>query len=169
MQYNQETEERLRRLIATDRIHIPISSLSEKLKRRKPKLAQEIELPKKDKYNGERVYAYIETEDKMKARKMKEAIAEFVEKYPTHGKVLQGMIAEKRLKTETHLYFGVNEGCRLSDDDYMAVMKDLGFGEVTAKALYTDLIEISRNLAKKRGRPERSILIGKIDEEESEE
>jgi hypothetical protein len=60
----------------------------------------------------------------------------------------------------------VNEGCRLTEADYMGVLKDLGFGEVTARGLYTELIEVSRNLSKKRGSPERSVLIGKCEEPE---
>ncbi|MCU0642551.1 MAG: hypothetical protein MUF61_03180, partial [archaeon] len=116
-------------------------------------------------YVGERVYARVESEDRMKARTLKEAISDFGEQYPSHGKVLQGIIAEKRLQKEEHLYFGVNEGCRLAENDYMAVMKDLGFGEVTARGLYSELIEVSRNLARKRGSPERSILIGKLSED----
>jgi hypothetical protein len=161
----EELERRIIRLIATDRIEVPISSMSGKLKRKKPKLGQEIELPK-SKYVGERVYARITEEDEMKARTMKEAVAEFCGKYPTHGKILQGIVAEKRLKKETHLYFGVNEGCRLTEADYMGVLKDLGFGEVTSRGLYNELIEVSRNLSKKRGSPERSVLIGKCEEPE---
>lgn len=162
MAYNEGLERQVIQLIATDRIEVPISSLSGKLKRRKPKLAQEIQLPDSSKYNGERVYARLQTDDEMKARTMKEAIAEFANQYPSHGKVLQGIIAEKRLQKEEHLYFGVNEGCRLTQEDYMGVMKDLGFGEVTAKGLYGELIDVSRNLAKKRGNPERSVLVGKV-------
>lgn len=168
MTYNEGLERQVIQLIATDRIEVPISSLSGKLKRRKPKMAQEIQLPENNRYNGERVYARIQTDDEMKARTMKEAIAEFANQYPTHGKVLQGIIAEKRLQKEEHLYFGVNEGCRLTQEDYMGVMKDLGFGEVTAKGLYSELIEVSRNLARKRGNPERSVLVGKVYETDSE-
>jgi len=164
----EELERRIIRLIATDRIEVPISSMSGKLKRKKPKLGQEIELPKA-KYIGERVYARIVEEDEMKARTMKEAVAQFCGQYPTHGKVLQGIIAEKRLQKETHLYFGVNEGCRLTEDDYMTVLKDLGFGEVTAHGLYQELIEVSRNLSRKRGSPERSVLVGKCNGDSEQE
>ena len=158
-------EKQLIELIATDRIEMPISSMSGKLKRCKPKLAQAIELPKL-KYREERVYARIEDEDKMKARTLKEAVSEFADKYPTHGKALYGMIAEKRLQKEKHLYFGMNEGCRLTSDDYMTVMKSLGFGEATAERLYGELIEISRSLSKKRDNEERSILVGRLEDEE---
>jgi hypothetical protein len=157
----EELERRIIRLIATDRIEVPISSMSGKLKRRKPKAAKDIQLPESKKYVGERVYARISEEDEMKARTISDAVDYFAKKYPTHGKILNGIIAEKRLQKETHLYFGINEGCRLTAEDYLEVMKDLGFGEVTARSLCTELIEVSRNLSKKRGTPERSILIGK--------
>ena len=163
----EELERQLIELIATDRIEIPISSMSGKLKRRKPKLAQAIALPG-SKYRGERVHAKVEEADRMKARTLKEAVAEFGEKYPSHGKVLAGIIAEKRLQKETHLYFGVNDGCRLTSADYMDVMKNLGFGEVTAERLYSELIDVSRNLAKKRDEHERSVLIGKCYDENEE-
>jgi len=155
---NKNTEKQLIELIATDRIGIPISSISGKLKRTAPKLAKAIIFPG-SRYSGERVYARIEEKDERKARTMKEAIAEFRTMYPSHGKVLDGILAEKRLQKEKHLYFGINDGCRLTAADYMAVMKDLGFGEVTAQRLYGDLIDISRNLTRKR-EEERSILIG---------
>jgi len=146
-------------LIATDRIHIPISSIDGKLKRQKPKLAQAIELPKA-KFRGERVYARVKVDDiTEKARTMREAIDEFADKYPRHGKILNGLIEETRQAKETNLYFGINEGCRLTADDYMGVMTSLGFTETTARNLYPDLMNISRNLARKRDE-ERSVLIG---------
>ena len=166
MTNNEELEKKVIRLIATDRFEVPISSLSGKLKRRKPALAQGIELPESNRYVGERVYARVEENDEMKARTMKEAIAKFVEQYPSHGKVLQGMIAEECLQKEKHLYFGVNEGCRLTAEDYVGVIKDLGFGEVTARSLYSEIIDVSRNISRKRGSPERSVMIGKTYEEE---
>ncbi|HRZ85201.1 MAG TPA: hypothetical protein P5277_00290 [Candidatus Paceibacterota bacterium] len=158
MNNKENVERQIIGLIAADRIDIPISSMSGKLKRMKPKLAEEIAFPGSN-YQGERVYARIEEEDKMKARTTREAINEFKEAYPTHGKVLEGLIAEKRLQKETHLYFGVNEGCRLTSDDYMGVMTDLGFTPAVAASLYPELMDISRKLSRKRSE-ERSILIG---------
>lgn len=162
---NEQIERQLVQLIATDRTEIPISSMSGKLKRKKPKMAQAIVMPESGRYVGERVYARLESKDSMKARTMKEAISEFTQQYPTHGKVLQGMIAEKRLQKEEHLYFGVRDGCRLASNDYMDVMKELGFSEVTAERLYPEMIEVSRNLQRQRGCPERSVLIGKCFED----
>ena len=57
-------EKQVIELIATDRIEIPISSISGKLKRKKPKLAREIALSCPRRFKGERTYAEIKTEDK---------------------------------------------------------------------------------------------------------
>ncbi len=165
---NEQLERQVIELVAADRLFIPVSSMDNKLKRRREKMAMAIELPESRQYRGERVYARTEDEDKMKARTMKEAVAEFREKYPSHGKVLDGIIAEKRLQRETHLYYGVREGCRLTSDDYLNVMKDLGFGPESAKSLYHELIEVSRNLKRKRAETERSILVGKVVQDEEQ-
>ena len=79
-------ERQLIEVIATDRIDKPISSMSGKLKRRKPKLAQAVELPN-DKYQGERVWARIDEEDKQKARGMKEGVEKFEEQFPKYGRI----------------------------------------------------------------------------------
>ena len=69
---NEELERRVIALVAADRMDIPVSSMSGKLKRMKPKLAREIVLPNEAKpYNGDRVYDRIETESEQKARGMK--------------------------------------------------------------------------------------------------
>ena len=147
-------------LIAMDRIEIPISSLSGKLKRQKPKLAKDIDLSDcKDKYKSERCYARIESEDLEKARGMKDGIEEFTKRHPKYGAELNELIGEKRQERETHLYFGMNSGYRLSEPDYVGVMKDLGFTESTARSLYPELMQVSRTLSRKRDE-ERRILIG---------
>lgn len=154
---NTELERKVIELIATDRIDIPISSMSGKLKRAKPKLAKSIDIPKK--YEGDRVYARIESEDLMKARGMKEGIELFEQAFPRYGKILRGYIEEQRAISETHLYFGVREGCRLTADDYLGVMQGLGISPGVARDLYPELMEISRNLSRKRDE-ERSVMIG---------
>lgn len=151
-------EKQILEIIATDRIDIPISSMSGKLKRKKPKLAKALELTKK--FEGDRSYAHVDTTDKDKARGMRDGIELFSQEFPKYGKILNGMIEEKRAKRETHLVFGMYEGCRLTSDDYMAVMTDLGFSEQRAEGLYQELMKISRNMSKKRDYEERSILIG---------
>jgi hypothetical protein len=157
-QNNEETERQIIALVAADRMDIPVSSMSGKLKRMKPKLARAVDLDRRKSYQGERVYARIESENLQKAKGMKEGVEQFCEKFPQYGKILQGMIEEERVVRETHLYFGTNEGRRLTADDYLTVMADLGFGEASARSLYHELIEISRNLSRKRGE-ERSIML----------
>lgn len=160
---NETLERQIIQLIAADRIGIPLSSLDNKIKRLKPKLAADIYLPDatKPSFEGERVYVRIETDDNatQKARTMKEAIAAFSDKYPRHGKILEEMIAEERQVRETNLYFGVNPGCRLAADDYMEVMQNLGFTEVGAKNFYPELMDVSRRISKARDE-ERSIMLG---------
>ncbi len=147
-------------LIATDRIDIPISSMSGKLKRQKGKIAEDIDLtPYGGSFKGERVYARVESEELSKARGMREGIEEYCRKFPQQGKILNGIIEEERVKREKHLYFGVNANHRLTSDDYMTVMQNLGFTEKTSRDLYPELMDVSRNLSRKRDE-ERSILIG---------
>jgi hypothetical protein len=156
----EQTERKILELIAADRFEIPVSSLSGKLKRLKPKLATKIDLNEfGGKLNGQRVYARIEDEDNQKARGMKEAIELYKSQYPQQGAILQGMIDEVRIEKEKHLYFGINQGCRLTSADYMQVMSSLGFTGPQADSLYGTLIDVSRSISRKRDE-ERSILIG---------
>lgn len=156
----QNIERQIVEIIATDRIDIPISSMSGKLKRQKPKLAQALGMNDGDSFEGERVYARVETENIEKARRLSEAVEAFCTDYRREGKILQGYIAEKRVEAETHLYFGVNQGSRMSAEDYLCVMRNLGFTESTARSLYPELMEVSRKISRKRDEGERSILIG---------
>ncbi|VVB79402.1 Uncharacterised protein [uncultured archaeon] len=156
----ENLERQLVGLIAADRLDIPISSMSGKLKRMKPKLAKAISLPDNN-YSGERVYANVQKYDSTaKARTMSEAVDMFAEQYPRHGKILRGYIEETRATRESNLYFGMQEGCRLTAEDYLGVMSDLGFTESQARALYEPLMDASRSIARKRADSERSILIG---------
>lgn len=155
----QELERQLINLIAADRIGMPIKSLAGKIDRMKPKLAAGIILPGNE-YQGERVHARVETETVQKAKKMSAAIDQFKREYPQQGEVLQGMIDEQRSERETALYFGVNVNCKLSAQDYMEVMGNLGFNERNAIQLYPVLMDASRKLSRARDYEERSILIG---------
>jgi hypothetical protein len=157
----ENLERKIIEIVATDRIHIPISSMEGKLKRQKPKLAKEVDLSEyKNNFQGERVYARVKIDDiTQKARTMSEAVNEFAAKYSRHGKILKGLIEEKRQAKESNLYFGMLDGCRLTRDDYLGVMENLGFSGQYAEALYQDLMKVSRNLSRKRDE-ERSILIG---------
>jgi hypothetical protein len=150
-------ETKLIELIAVDRIDKPISSMSGKLKRLKPKLVQNIEVDKK--YNGERVWARIDEEDESKARGTKEGIEKFTKEFPKYGKILNGYITAERTARERYLVFGMQHECRITADDYRGVMTKLGFTPATAETLYPELMDISRKLTKKRDEYERSILI----------
>ncbi|MFA5857241.1 MAG: hypothetical protein WC867_07800 [Candidatus Pacearchaeota archaeon] len=156
---NENIERGLIQLIATDRIEIPVSSMSGKLKKQKPTIAYEVAEGFNKRYDGDRTYARIEESDKMKARGTKEAIQEFKEQYPKYGEILQGKIDEKRSEREVHLYFGMKEGSRITEADYLGVMSDLGFTPAMARDLYPALMDVSRKISRKRNE-ERSILIG---------
>ncbi|MEK6926901.1 MAG: hypothetical protein AABX11_00565 [Nanoarchaeota archaeon] len=153
-------------LIAKDRLSIPLSSMYQKVSKRKKKDAEGLAqvLGVKNRFETDRVYAYAEDEDKMKARRMKEAIAEFQTRYPEAGANLNSIIEEQRMTAERHLYFGVREGSRLTTDDYIGVMRTLGLSEQVARNLYPDLINVSRKLANAR-EESRSILVGGSDED----
>jgi hypothetical protein len=154
-------ENKVLELIAKDRLHIPMSSLDQKLKRAKTTSAKGIAGQLGDAvYTGERVFAYVESEDKERARGTKEAIAEFSKEFPKYGTILAGKIAEKRVRSEEHLYFGINPGCKLTADDYIGVMTSLGLTEPTARSLYPDLMDISRKLQRAKSES-RSIIVGK--------
>lgn len=155
---NETLERQVIELIAADRIFIASSSIDNKLKRVRPKLARAVELGK-SKYSGERVFAYINDEEGKKARGMASAINTFCERHPNYGKELKGLVAEQRTVTEPTLYFGMQPGCRLTADDYLGVMADLGFTESQARGLYEPLIDTSRAIAKKRDET-RSIVLG---------
>lgn len=158
---SEELERKLVEIIAVDRIDKPISSMSGKLKRRKPELAKEIDLSEYDDcYKGNRVWARTEYQDEMKARGMKEGIEKFEQEFPKYGKILRGYIEEQRTIREIHLYFGMSDGCKITSGDYIGVMENLGLTPATAERLYPELMEISRKLTKKREETERSILIG---------
>lgn len=153
------TEGRLIELIATDRIEIPISSMSGKLKRQKPEIARGVAEGFNLRYSGDRAYARVVEEDKMKARGMKEGIEMFAQQYPQHAEVLYAMIEFKRAEKETHLYFGMKDGCRITADDYREVMTNLGFTPAMSEELYPALMDVSRKLSRQRGE-ERSVMIG---------
>ena len=155
-------EEQLIEIVALDRIDKPISSMSGKIKRRKPQLASAVDLSTcGGSYLGDRVWARVEYNDEQKARGTKEGIEKFETKFPKYGQILRGYIQEQRTLRETHLYFGVREDRRLTSDDYLAVMQNLGFTRSTSERLYPELMDISRRLSRQRDDSDaRSILIG---------
>jgi hypothetical protein len=158
---NEKLERQLIEIVALDRIDKPISSMSGKIKRRKPELARAVDLfDFKNHYDGDRVWARIQYDDKLLARGMKEGIEKFESQFPKYGRILRGYIEEQRTIRETHLYFGMQNNCRITSKDYLGIMQDLGFSRSISERLYPELMEISRRLSKKRNETERSILIG---------
>lgn len=160
-----ETERQLVRLVTTDRLYTAASSLDGKLKRLRAGLAKTLTESIRASDNaadfvGERAYASIQEEESEKARGMKDAVNNFAKKYPKYGKILQGMIAEKRADKVTNLYFGLLDQKKLSSGDYMAVMKTLGFTEHAARGLYPELMASSKKLVNQREQYEGSILVG---------
>ena len=155
-----EIEKKILNLIATDRISVPINSIGGKLYRARPNLASAIGLDTGASFEGDRCHARVVSEDKSKARGMRRGIEKFSEAHPKYGRILEGYIQEERTNSEVHFYFGMNEGRNLTSDDYLSVMTNLGFTRHTASRLYPELMEISRNLARKRNGAERSVLIG---------
>lgn len=155
----ETTERTILELIATDRIDIPISSMSGKLKRAKPKLGIAVDIVSYNgRFNGERAYARLSIENQMKARGMREGVNIFCDRYPQYGKILNGIIEEEREIRETHLYFGMHEGAKLTANDYIGVMTNLGFTEATARNLYPELMDVSRKISRARAE-ERSVMI----------
>ena len=154
-----DREKRILNLIATDKISIPINSIGGKLYRIRPKLAADIGLGVGDDFDGERCFARVESQNLLKARGMRKGIEAFSDAHPEHGRILNEMIESERSRSETHFYFGMHEGKRLTRDDYLGVMTDLGFSDYVATRLYPELMEISNKLSRKRDE-DRSVLIG---------
>lgn len=161
---NETLERQIIKLVAIDRIGIPVKSMAGKIDRQKPKIAGAIELPGNN-YFGERVYARVTDEEGSKARGMSGAIDVFCDRHPQYGKELKGLIAEQRIIREPTMYFGMLPNCRLTTQDYMDVMTGLGFSEAKAESMYTELMDASRKISKPRDE-ERSILVGKFAGEE---
>ena len=145
-------------LVATDRFYIPSSSFDGKLENRRKKIAKEIEF--EGEFQNDRVYARVEEDDRSKARGMREGIAQFAKQFPKYGTILNGMIEEERTVRETHLYFGVNEGKRLTRDDYIGVLLDMKLTPAIAERYCDVALDISRTMSRKRDEKERSVLIG---------
>lgn len=148
-------------LISADRIEIPLSSIEQKVRRLRADLASQVADYCQDdvRFSGSRAYAFTETENKYRARGMRQAVEEFAEEYPKYGAILKGKIAEKRKVRETHLYFGLKSDSRLTSEDYLKVLRDVGLTENQARALYGPLMNVSRQLARARNE-ERSVIIG---------
>ncbi|PIU76030.1 hypothetical protein COS75_01265 [Candidatus Pacearchaeota archaeon CG06_land_8_20_14_3_00_35_12] len=152
-------ENQIVKLIAEDRLQVPMSSLEQKVRKSKMSDAKSIAEMIGEKFDGNRVYAFIEEEDKDRARGMKEAVAEFEQEFPKYGAILKGKINEKRKLSEKYLYFGLYDGCKLTSEDYLGVLQNIGLTERAARELYPELLNLSRKLVKEKGE-ERSIIVG---------
>ena len=101
-----EPEKAVRKLIATNDLKIPFSSVYQKIKSFEDTLASGIQGYIAEKADfGNSTIARVSYEDKMKARGMREGIKEFKAQYPRYGDILEGLIAEKRTEKEIYLSY----------------------------------------------------------------
>jgi hypothetical protein len=156
-----EPEKLVRKLVAMNDLRIPLSSLYQKNKKIEKNYASGI-----SNYVGQTadfgnsVSAYIEKTEKQKARGMEDGIEEFSKQYPRYGNILKGLIDEKRAKSEVYLNYGLNQGYKLNDNEYISVMRDVGLTDEEASIMFPKLMDISARLKKKQKPGLRDILIG---------
>ncbi|MBI2046707.1 hypothetical protein HYT26_00890, partial [Candidatus Pacearchaeota archaeon] len=100
-----------------------------------------------------------EKPEEMKARTQNEGIDEFCKKYPQYGKILNGLIEEKRMGRCNYLVYRLKEGYKLSEEDYVKVIRDLGFDEREAAAIYSHILSYSERVGKAGESNERTILL----------
>ncbi len=156
-----EPEKLVRKLVAINNLRIPFSSLYQKDKKIEKEYAHGI-----SNYIGQNadfgnsVTSYISKEDKQKARGMEDGIEEFSKKYPRHGKILKGLVEEKRAEKEVYLKYNLNNGYKLNDNEYVSVMRDIGLTDTEASVMFPMLMQISERLKKKKEKGLREILIG---------
>ena len=157
-----EPEKAVRKLIATNDLRIPFSSVYQKIKSFEDTLTEGIQGYVTEKADfGNSVLANVSYEDKMKTRGMKEGIKAFKAQYPRYGDILEGLIAEKRTEREIYLNYGFNAGYKLNDNEYVSVIKDVaGLSDDEAEAMFPKIMKISERLKKKQKEGLREILIG---------
>ncbi len=156
-----EIEKRVRRLIASDITYRVLQNLGNKgIRNLDKKVTGILEYIVEKEIIGDRVFAEVvyEPEDK-KARKISEAISIFKEKHTKYGKILQNLIDEKRKQESNYLIYGLKQGFKLSEEDYVQVMIDLGFEKREASSIYPHVLSISERLKKADEQAERKILI----------
>ena len=155
-------EKAVRKLVATNDLRIPFSSIYQKIKKYEDTLASGIQGYVTEKADlGNSVTAYVESKDKMVARGMRKGIDEFRKQYPNYGAILEGLIQEKRLEREVYLNYGINEGYKLHDNEYVSVIKDIaGLNDLEAAIIFPEIMRVSDRLKKKKKEGLRDILIG---------
>jgi hypothetical protein len=157
-----EIEKPVRELIASDIVYRPLKSFGERGVRRLEKIAKEVSvLLKEGEEVGERVFARVEKRDEEKARTLREGINAFKKKHPEYGEILERMIAEKRTRNNRYLLYGLQEGFKLGEEDYMRAMMDLGMERREAASLYPHIIAISEMLGKAGEQAQRRILVSR--------
>ena len=155
-----ELEKKVRKLIASDISYRVLKSLGEKGVRRLDKIAREIEEALETEEENERFFAQIKTTPEEKARTLRQGIDAFKEEHPRYGLLLEEMIAKKRIQSNKYLFYKLNSGYKLSEEDYVQVIIDLGFERREASAMYPHILSISERLRKADETLERSILLG---------
>ncbi len=148
-----------RNLVAYDILKSPLSSLYQKAGRRQKKSAQEAAELVGNGEIADRVYASIEEAEQEKSRTLRQGINAFKEAHPRYGKLLEGMIAEKRIEKNQVLVYGLEDGFKLGSADYIRVMKDIGLSERAAHAMYSHLLEVSEQIGKADETGYREILL----------
>jgi len=59
------------------------------------------------------------------------------------------------------LNYGIKDGYKLNDNEYVSVMRDIGLNETEASVMFPMLMQVSEKLKKKQKEGLREILIGK--------
>ena len=133
-------EKAVRKLVATNDLRIPFSSVYQKIKAYEDTVSAGVQgYVNQSEPFGNSSAASLEYKDKNVARGMRDGIEEFKKQYPKYGAILEGLIQEKRVKSETHLIYGLNEGYKLHDNEYVSVIKDVaGLEDSEAAALFPD-------------------------------
>lgn len=161
MAERSELENRIRRLVAGDITYRVLKSLGDKGDRRLKKRAKEIVVLLDEEEPNDRFYARIERIEEEKAKTIREGVNAFKKKYKSHGKILEGFIAKTRIERNKNLVYGLNEGYKLSEEDYVQIIMDLGFERREAAAMYPHILAISERLKKADEHKERTILLSK--------
>ena len=157
-----ELENKVRRLIAGDITSKVLKSLGDKGDRRLKKGAKEIvNLLNEGEEPNDRFCVGIKKTKEEKARTLRKGINAFKKKYSRYGDILEGIIAEKRIKRNKNLVYRLNKGYKLSEEDYVQIIMDLGFEKREASAMYPHILAISERLEKADEQMERTILLPK--------
>ena len=147
----EQIEKNIEDLIAYDRIKSLYSSFSQRAERREKDLAYGIynQIARDEKIpTDSKVFASITDITESNARGMKDGMQEFKKRYPDYGKILEGLIEEKRDEREVYLNFGI-AGKELPDAAYLRTFRDLGIDSEGAHKVYAT-VEIFESIKKKK-------------------